>query len=89
MIDIDIVWRRLKQHEGEEFRTVRGLVFTYSFRNEQFVPSRTNYQIAKSNFVKAFDLYPFKKVSDIGNIVRGGSYVFAVLTDDRIRKTDW
>ena len=89
MIDIEMVWRRLKQHEGEDFRTVRGLAFKYSFRDEQFIPSRTKYQIGKAEFIKAFDLYPFKKVSDMGSIVRGGSYVFAVLTDPRIRSTGW
>jgi hypothetical protein len=89
IIDIDVVWFRLRQHEGENFHTVSNLPFTYSIEDNQFVPSRTKYHIGKSDFAKALDSYPLTKVSDIGNLVRGGSYVFAVLTDKRIRKSDW
>lgn len=89
MIDIDTVWNRLKEHAGEEFRTSSGLPFVYRIENNQFVTTRTDYPLPKSEFAKALEYVPLRKTADIQKLVRGPAYIFAVYNDRRIRGGDW
>lgn len=86
---INNVWRRLEEHEGREFKTKTGLPFTYELDGDVFRPSRTNYKVAKTDFLKALELVPFDGPGVVNNIVRGPAYVWAVLHDKRIRREDW
>jgi hypothetical protein len=83
------VWRRIVAHEGDEFRTTTGLPFTYEIAGDILHPSRTKYNIAKSQVAKAFELVPFDGPGIINAIVRGPSYVWAILHDARIRRSRW
>ena len=47
MSDLAIVWTRLKQCEGEEFRTVQGLDSLTQFEMNNSFSSRTDYQIGQ------------------------------------------
>ncbi len=74
---------KLKQLEGKTFNTVTGKEFVYTFVSESTIKvSRTNYPIHLSNFEKALEINPTKP-SQISNLVRGGSYVFGIITDSR------
>ena len=83
------IWQRIVSHAGETIKTTRGLPFTYEIRRDTFYPSRTNYQIAKSDFRKVYALVPLPGPGSISDLVRGPSYVWAVLHDRRISKGQW
>jgi hypothetical protein len=50
-------------------------------------PSRTAYRISQSEFRKAHEMMPIKGPGEISQLVRGPSYVWAILHDPRIRTT--
>jgi len=84
MSSIDKVWSRIKSHEGETFTTKTGLEFSYSVSGEVLRPSRTEYNLPKSEFEKALPLVPFNGPGVINDLVRGPAYVWAILHDARI-----
>ena len=86
---VDDVWRRLKALEGREFETKTGKPFTFDISGDVFHPSRTQYNVAKADFLKALDLVPFDGPGVINRLIRGPAYVWAVLHDRRVRGDDW
>ncbi len=86
---IDTAWRRLKSHQGEEFETISGKPFTYEISGNIFVSSRTNFNLSRADFEKALELVPISGPGEISSLVRGSAYIWAVLHDRRIRKSDW
>jgi len=88
-INIETIWIRIKNHEGEDFETKTGKPFTYEIVNGLLVPDRTNYPLAKREFIKTLNHVPLNGPGEISSIVRGSAYVWAILYDRRIRKTDW
>lgn len=81
------VWSRIIDLAGQTFSTKTGLVFSYIVTGQFVLPSRTAYQIAKSDFEKAFALGPTAGPGCLNQIVRGPSYIWAILHDDRIQST--
>jgi hypothetical protein len=84
---VEDAWNNLLDNEGETFSTVRGLDFTYKVSPDKkgFVTNRANFFLTKTNFEKAFNLFPVdsgKKLNAKG--VMGSSYLFALLSDQRI-----
>lgn len=79
------IWDRIVSCAGEQFYTKTNLPFTYKIVNNCFVPDRTDYPLGKSNFEKAAQIVPLNGPGQINNLVRGPSYVYAILTDKRIR----
>ena len=47
MASIIEVWSRIQQHEGEIFKTITGLGFSYSIDGDSIIPSRTDWNIPK------------------------------------------
>jgi len=86
---IDEVWDRLRAHEGERFATIRGLPFTYTMSGAVLRPSRTDHNISRADFAKALALLPLESPTRIRKVVRGPSYLWALLQDVRIRMEDW
>ena len=86
--DFDEVWRRIIAHATEEFRQVRGGVFTYLVDGNVVIPDRTDYQFARSEFIKAYERMPVSGPGALQDL-RGPSYLFAILMDDRIRRDQW
>ncbi len=86
---VDDIWRRLKALEGHGFETKTGKPFTFDIAGDVFHPSRTTYNISKTDFRKALELVPFDGPGVINKLVRGPAYVWAVLHDRRIRRQDW
>ena len=78
-------WSKILQNEGENFKTITDLDFSYKVQNDILVPSRTDYKIQKSEVQKAFDLMPLKGPGEINDLVRGPAYVWAILNDQRIK----
>ena len=83
------IWKLIVSHEGEEFRTITNLPFTYRINGNTLCPSRTAYNIGKSDFATAYDLVPLQNPGEITELVRGPSYVYAILQDERISKKRW
>ena len=89
MPTIDHIWSQIRRLEGQEFRTKTGKSFTYSVYGDSLTPSRTEYNLGKIEFAKALAKVPLKGPGEISQTVRGPSYVWAILHDPRVRKTDW
>lgn len=87
-MNIDEVWVRIEAHQGEEFRQIRGQWFRYVVKGSYLTPSTTRQNIPRSAFEQALSLVPLQNTVPIQHL-RGPSYIFAVLMDDRIRRADW
>ena len=85
-MDINTFWIKLKSYEGETFKTVTGLEFTYHFVSDNAIcTSRTKYNLTKANFKKALALCPIAQPGDIAKIIRGSSYVYSIISDKRMQ----
>jgi hypothetical protein len=85
---LDMVWARIRQNQHQPFSTITGARFSYHVEGSTVVVDRTDYGIAKSNFERVLDVAPLESPTEISN-TRGPGYVWAILHDKRIRRTDW
>ncbi len=83
------VWTRILKRAGETFFTKTGIRFSYSVKGERLLLNRTNYELSKRDFMKAYSQVPLKGPSGIASMVRGSSYVWAILHDARISLKAW
>ena len=81
---IDEVWSIIKEHEGEKFETIKGEPFTYKADDKGIITSRTDFKLSKSDVEKVLGRVPLKGPGEITNDVRGPSYIWAILHDERI-----
>jgi hypothetical protein len=75
-------------HEGELFRQIRGLEFTYDLSQSGLRPSTTDWLIPRAHFEKALDLVPLRSTVPVQHLY-GPSYVYVLLMDPQIRRGDW
>lgn len=88
----EAVWRRIESHQGEEFKTVRKLPFTYVvegagiwfFRDGR----RINRKLTRSQVEKAIARCPLKSTTEIKDLM-DYPYLYALLMDARIRSQAW
>jgi hypothetical protein len=85
---IATVWDRIEKNAESEFHMIKGAKFRYAVKAGHVIPNRTNQQIPKSHFEKALSLVPFANTAEIQHL-RGPSFIYAILVDARIRRTDW
>jgi len=83
------VWKRIIAHQGKTFYIKSGKPLKYEIDGEYFLPSRTKYRISKSDFKRVYPDLPLEGPGIISRVVRGSSYIWAVLHDRRIRRNDW
>jgi len=88
MVDISTVWSRIEGHAGEDFRLVRGDIFQYEVPGNYLRPLGRVRHLSRTNFAKALDRLPLENTRSVSDL-QGPSYVFAILMDDRIRRSDW
>jgi len=86
--ELPIVWSRIRQHEGEGFRLIRGDVFTYEMFDNYLRPVGRVRHLSRTNFGKALERVPLNGYSSVKDL-QGPPYVYAILTDPRIRRGDW
>ena len=86
---INTIWHRIRKHEGSIFRTITGIPFSYEIQSDHVVTDRTPYWLSKSQFAIALEMVPFDGPGVINNLVRGPSYIWAILHDSRIRLNDY
>ena len=81
-MSINNLWESMKKHEGETYKTVTGLEFTYSFINNNSIKvNRANQILTKNNFEKALSYMPLNNPGQISKIVRGSSYVYSIIME--------
>jgi hypothetical protein len=83
-ITFDDVWNRIVEHAGEGFSTITGCEFVYTINGDVFRTNRTDYNIPKNDFLKAFNVWPVNGPGEINQLVRGPAYIWGVLNDERI-----
>ena len=88
MVTFDTIWQRIKDRESERFIQIQGRDFTYVVAGNSIAPDRTNQNIPRAHFEKASRLLPLENTVPLQDL-RGPSYIYAVLMDDRIRESDW
>lgn len=90
VIDPELVWRRIVAHAGETFQQIRGKAFKYAVTGggATIEPSTTRWKIPKSHIIRALEFVPLVNTVPLQSLM-GPSYIYAVLTDRRIRQSDW
>ncbi len=78
---IDEVWKRLREHEGEVFRQVRGKEFTYTLGRDHVEPSTTDWRFPRKQVEEAVGLMPVDSTKPL-------QHLYAILMDPRIRRND-
>jgi hypothetical protein len=88
--DIEEVWQRIQAHEGDDkkFSQKGRKSFRYSVTVSYLRPSTTNQNLPKRHFEEALSFLPLEGPGQI-NHLRGPSFIYGVLMDDRIRRRDW
>lgn len=89
MLPFSEVWNRIKEQAGKVFYTKKGLKFTYTIQGTTLIPSRSNSPLSRKDIMSAYRHIPLDGPGEITGLVRGPSYIWAILHDKRIRKTDW
>jgi hypothetical protein len=80
------IWEVIIANEGKKFHTITGKEFTYKINGNTLETSRANRKLHKNGFETAFKMKHLSKPSDLnGTTVQGSSYVYAILTDNRIK----
>lgn len=87
-INIETLWGRLADHEGETFTQIRGGTFTYTLSRTALRPDRTDWAIPRPHVEEALALVPLPSTVAVQHLF-GPSYIYAVLMDPRIRASDW
>ena len=80
-------WRRVLALQGEAFHQKRGKPFTYTVRHGAVHPATTNRALPRSHFQKALLRMPLDGPGEIQDL-QGPSYIWAILTDPRVRGGD-
>jgi hypothetical protein len=89
MIPFSEVWDRIINNTGKVFYTKKRLKFTYAVQINSLVTNRTKYPLTQKDIMSAFRHVPLEGPGEIAGLVRGQSYIWAILHDKRIRKKDW
>lgn len=83
-MNAEILWAKIQQHQGETFYTGRNKELVYKIVGDMLYHNLTAAGIPRSDFVKAASLNP-KNTAALHSKVRGPSYVYAIITDPRIK----
>jgi hypothetical protein len=86
------VWRRVANHQGDRFETVRGLPFTFEVEGTGIwffrEGKRVNRKLTRKHFEMALSRCPLRSTTEIQDLM-DYPYLFAVLMDGRIRGQSW
>jgi thymidylate synthase len=84
MTEFAAAWAKVQQHTGETFRTVTGREFRYEARNGGVKMLTTTRMLPRSSFEEAFARMPVNGPGALQDL-QGPSYLYAILTDPRVR----
>ena len=80
----EATWDRVTRLSGATFSTVRGKHFSYEAHANGVNMTTTNRLLPRSDFQKAFERLPVSGPGALQDL-QGPSYVYAILTDPRVR----
>jgi len=87
-MDIEKIWGKIKKYEGEIFFTIKSFPFSYRIENNYIIPIRNeseiNRRIPKTDIIKTLMIWPISGPAEITNEIQGSSYVYGLLSDNRI-----
>lgn len=83
--NVDYIWKNIKRHSGETFKTVTGIPYDFHVDGEYIRLHNTNWSIPKKDvenalLVKEPTVSKFKKAG-----FQGPSYLYGIITDNRIK----
>jgi hypothetical protein len=87
----EAVWHRIESHQGEVFKTVRGLPLTYAVEGAGIWfdrGHRINRKLTRTQVEVAIARCPLTRTTEIKDLI-DYPYLFALLMDGRIRGEDW
>jgi hypothetical protein len=86
------VWQRVARHHGQQFQTVRGLPFTFEVEGTSIwffrEGKRVNRKLTRAQFEVALSRCPLSSTTEIKDLM-DYPYLFALLSDGRIRGQEW
>ena len=84
-MDINTVWNKIKEHEGEEFYRVTGKPFKYIVYDDFFVVENIKGSRITKSYIEKSMMIDKPTPSKINMYVpRGGTYIYGIITDKRI-----
>ncbi len=86
--NVDIVWKRISENAGKEFRQIKGKPFTYSVTGNTVHLDCTNRSFTKKTIESALEFVPLNNTTPIQHL-QAPSYLYAILMDERIRQSLW
>jgi hypothetical protein len=89
MIPFSEVWDRITNNAGKVFYTKRRLKFTYTVNEDTLTTDRIEHPLTRKEVMAAYRHVPLEGPGELSGLVRGQSYIWAILHDKRIRQTDW
>jgi hypothetical protein len=84
MADFIATWRRVQQHAGQAFTTVRGKPFRYSASEGGIYMLTTNRVLPRADFEEALRRMPVSGPGALQDL-QGPSYIYAILNDPRVK----
>lgn len=87
-MDTDAVWNRIVANSGKPFHQMRGREFTYSARGRTIYLHTTNRMISRTAIEKALERVPLENTATVQDL-SAPSYIWGILMDERIRRSDW
>lgn len=86
-MDFEKIWNNIVSCQGQTFYKIGGQPFTYIVDGSAIIPNCAKQRLTKANFAKcAEDIIGSAGPGAFSNLVRGSSYVWAILNDDRIKQ---
>lgn len=84
MTEFAATWAKVQQHSGETFTTVTGKEFRYEAHAGGVEMLTTTRVLPRSDFQAAFARMPVAGPGALQDL-QGPSYLYAILTDPRVR----
>lgn len=85
-MDINTVWNKIKEHEGEDFYRITGKPYKYIVYDDFFVVENIKgSRISKCYIEKAMKIDNPTPSKINSEVPRGGTYIYGIITDKRIK----
>lgn len=85
---IDVIWPRIVALEGATFTQLRGGEFHYRAADSYLELDRTNHNVPRAHIAEALRRWPLTGPGQLQDL-RAPSYIYAILTDQRVRKGNY
>ncbi len=82
----DLVWQKVRELEGAEFTTRKGIRFTYRFHKTYIVVSSGSQSVPRTFFQKILDRIR-QGTAETAPALQGQIFILAILTDPRVQES--